>query len=96
MYKKFTSHGHKKWLKILPEIIDKYNYKVHSTIKTTLMKGSKNPASIRGIVLRNDFENDLTLPRKKPKFKLVIIFEFSGGNLILKRDTRQSGPKRSL
>ena len=37
-------------LKILPEIIDKYNNKVHSTIKTMPMKASENPASIRGIV----------------------------------------------
>ena len=52
MMSKFTFQGHKKWLKILPEIIDKYNNKVHSTIKTTPMKASKNPASIRGIVLK--------------------------------------------
>ena len=62
MSKKFTSQGHKKWLKILPEIIDKYNNKVHSTIKTTPMKASENPASIRGIVLKNNIENDLMLP----------------------------------
>ena len=70
MSKKFTSQGHKKWLKLLPEIIDKYNNKVHSTIKTTPMKASENPASIRGRVLKNNFENDLTLPRKKSKFKV--------------------------
>ena len=70
MFKKFTSQGHKKWLKILPEIIDKYNIKVHRTIKTTPMKASENPASIRGIVLKNNFENDLTLPRNKSKFKV--------------------------
>ena len=70
MSKKFTSQGHKKWLKLLPEIIDKYNNKVHSTIKTTPMNASENPASIRGTVLKNNFENDLTLPRKKSKFKV--------------------------
>ena len=70
MSKKFTSQGHKKGLKILPEIVDKYNNKVHSTIKTTPMKASENPASIRGIVLKNNIENDLTLPRKKSKFKV--------------------------
>ena len=32
LFKKFTFQGHKKWLKLLPEIIDKYNNKVHSTI----------------------------------------------------------------
>ena len=52
LFKKFTSQGHKKWLKILPEIIDKYNNKVHSTIKTTPMKASEYPFSIRGIVLK--------------------------------------------
>ena len=70
MSKKFTSQGHKKWLKILPEIVGKYNNKVHSTNKTTPMKASENPASIRGIVLKNNFENDLTLSRKKSKFKV--------------------------
>ena len=34
------------------------------------MKASENPASIRGIVLKNNFENDLTLSRKKSKFKV--------------------------
>ena len=62
--KKFTSQGHKKWH------IDIYNNKVHSTIKTTPMKASENPASIRGIVLKNNIENDLTLSRKKSKFKV--------------------------
>ena len=43
------------------------------------MKASENPASVRGIVLKNNFENDLTLPQKKPKFKLgdyVWIFQW--------------------
>ena len=34
------------------------------------MKASENPASIRGIVLKNNFENNLSLPRKKSKFKV--------------------------
>ena len=70
MSKKFTSQGHKKWIKIVPEIIDKYNNKVHSTIKTTPMKASENPASIKGIVLKTNIENELTFTRKKPKFKV--------------------------
>ena len=43
------------------------------------MKVSENPASIRGIVLKNNIENDLTLPRKKSKFKVgnrVRIFQW--------------------
>ena len=52
MSKKFASQGHKKWLKILPEIIDKYNNKVHCTIKTTPMKASENLGSIRDIILK--------------------------------------------
>ena len=34
------------------------------------MKASENPAFIRGIVLKNNFENDLTLPQTKSKFKV--------------------------
>ena len=34
------------------------------------MKASENPASIRGIVLKNNIENDLTISRKKSKFKV--------------------------
>ena len=96
MSKKFTSQGHKKWLKILPEIIDKYNNKVHSIIKTTPMKASESPASIRGIVLKNNIENDLTLPRKKSKFKVgdrVRIFRWKSH---FEKDLLQNGPERSL
>ena len=35
MFKRFASQGHQKWVIILPEILGKYNNKVHSTIKTT-------------------------------------------------------------
>ena len=70
MFKKFTSQGNQRWFKILPEILERYNNKVHSTIKTTPAKASENPASIRGINLRNNSENELTLPRRKPKFKV--------------------------
>ena len=97
MFKKFTSQGNQRWFKILPEILERYNNKVHSTIKTTPMKASENPASIRGIVLKNNFENDLTLSRKKSKFKVgdrVRIFRWKSH--FLKRGTQQSGPKRSL
>ena len=70
MFKKFTSQGNQKWLKILPEILERYNNKVHSSIKTTPTKASEDPNSIMGITLRNNSENELTLPRKKPKFKV--------------------------
>ena len=78
MFKKFTSQGHKKWLKILPKIIDKYNNKVHSAIKTTPMKASENPASIRGIVLKNNFENDRHSSLKKILGEMI---GFPGGGV---------------
>ena len=93
LFKKFTSQGHRKWLKILPEIIDKYNNKLHSTIITTPMKASENPVSTRGIVLKNNFENDLTLSRKKSKFKVgdrVRIFRWKSH---FEKGTPQSGPQ---
>ena len=70
MFKRFTSQGNQKWLKILSGILERYNTKVHSSIKTTPVKASKDPNSIRGITLRNNSENELTLPRRKPKFKV--------------------------
>ena len=70
MFKKFTSQGDQRWNKILPEILERYNNKVHSSIKTTPVKASEDPNSISGITLRNNSENELTLPQRKPKFKL--------------------------
>jgi hypothetical protein len=41
MWKEFTKNGNKKWLNILPTLIDKYNNKKHSTIKMTPVDARK-------------------------------------------------------
>ena len=94
-FKKFTSQGNQKWLKILPEIADKYKNKVHSTIQTTPIRASENPNYIGGIVLKNNIENELTLPQNLNS-RLVNACEFSSGNRSLQKDTQQSGSKKSL
>ena len=42
MWKRFTEIGNQKnWVKLLPELIDEYNNKYHSTIQITPIEGSK-------------------------------------------------------
>ena len=42
MYRKFTElDDSKHWLKLLPELVNEYNNRYHSTIKMTPVEGSK-------------------------------------------------------
>ena len=50
MFKKFTEQGNQNWLEILVKVIDKYNNKVHSIVKTTPGKASKNQDSIKDVI----------------------------------------------
>ena len=70
MFKQFTILRHQKWLKLLPEIINKYNNKIHSTIKETPSNASKNPELIEDINRYNNNYNEYYLQKKKPKFKI--------------------------
>ena len=70
MFKIFTERGSQNWLHLLPDIVRRYNNKVHSTIGTTPQKASDNPNSIQRVMYKNNFENERTLPKKKPKFKV--------------------------
>jgi hypothetical protein len=70
MFKQFTIQGNKKWLKILPIVIDKYNNKIHSTINMTPTEASNNPDKIKETVMNNNYYNENNLKKTKPKFKL--------------------------
>ena len=70
MFKQFTIQRHQKWLKLLPEIINKYNNKIHSTIQETPSNASKNPELIEDINRYNNNYNEYYLQKKKPKFKI--------------------------
>jgi transposase InsO family protein len=79
LWKRFTVQGHQKWIKILPEVVEKYNNTVHSSIKTTPLEASKNPESIRLINYENININELTQRKKKPRFQMgdrVRIFKY--------------------
>ena len=79
LWKRFTVQGHQKWVKILPEVVEKYNNTVHSSIKTTPVEASKNPKSIKQINYENINKNELTQRKQTPRFKLgdrVRIFKY--------------------
>ena len=66
MYRKFTElDDNKDWLKVLPELVNEYNNRYHSTIKMTPVDGSKkeNEEQIKREVFTEEFSS------KKPKFK---------------------------
>ena len=66
MYRKFTELESTKWVKLLPELVDEYNHRVHHTIKMTPIEGSKkkNEEQIRREVFS-------ILPSvKKPRYKV--------------------------
>jgi transposase InsO family protein len=42
MWKEFTRNGNKKWVNLLPALIDSYNNKVHSTIKMSPIEAVKD------------------------------------------------------
>src|SRR5271156_1151587 len=66
MYKKFTELETSKWLKLLPELINEYNNRYHSTIKMSPIEGSlkKNEEQIKREVFTEEISS------KKPKFKI--------------------------
>jgi integrase-like protein len=70
MWKEFTIQGHQKWLKLLPELLHKYNNKVHSSIKETPTNASKKPSLIENINRDNNNYNEHYITKNKPKFKI--------------------------
>ena len=70
LFKKFTEQGNQKWLRILPKIVKEYNNKIHSSIGETPARASKNPALIAIKTTDNNFENERTLKKQKPKFEV--------------------------
>ncbi len=81
MYKKFTEQGNQKWLTLLPELMQKYNNKIHRSINTTPAKASSNPDSIKIEINKDNYTNEMNskLVKNKPKFKVhdrVRIFKY--------------------
>ena len=70
MWKQFTVQGNQNWLKVLPNVVEAYNNKVHRMIKTTPKEASENPGKIKEIIEKSNFENEDTLKKKEPKFKI--------------------------
>jgi hypothetical protein len=66
MWKEFTKNGNKKWIELLPMLINKYNSKVHSSIRMT-------PNNARKQENNNQVNETLNTDKRqfrKPKFKI--------------------------
>ena len=78
MWKHFISVGNQKWDNdLLQAIVEKYNNKVHSSIKLTPSQASINPELVKDVNNINNHKND-SLP-DKIKFKVgdhVRIFKY--------------------
>ena len=71
LWRRFIAQNNQKWLKILPEVVDEYNNKIHRSIQVTPTQASNNPDIIKEITAQNNYENENNpkIP-KKPKFKV--------------------------
>ena len=67
MWKRFTEQNSTQYLKMLPDIINKYNNSYHSSIKISPVEASKKKKE--GIVYYNLYRN-LKATKTKPKFKV--------------------------
>ena len=70
MWKRFTVQGNQKWFKILSELVNEYNNKMHRMIKTTPKYASENPDKIKDIINKNNYENENKIKKKKYKFSI--------------------------
>src|SRR5437773_1712850 len=66
MYRKFTELESNKWVKLLPELVNEYNNRVHSTIKMTPIEGSKKKNELQ--ILQDVFS--ITGTSKPPRYKI--------------------------
>jgi hypothetical protein len=66
MWKEFTRNNNKKWVNLLPKLIEKYNNKVHRTISMTPIEALKEKN--REIVYDRLYK--AFLGKLKPKFKV--------------------------
>lgn len=67
MWKQFTLRGNYKWVDILPELVEKYNNKIHRTIK---MKPSDVNGKNEKQLLRNVYKHHQIQEQYKRKFKI--------------------------
>jgi hypothetical protein len=70
MWKKFTIFGNQKWVKMLPDVVNQYNKKIHSSIKLTPEEASNHPEKLTIINTENNYENEYNYKKKKPKFSV--------------------------
>jgi len=68
MWKEFTIQGNQKWLKILPNVLNFYNNKIHGTIEVSSKEESENPEKIIDKINKNNDENQNL--KEKIKFKI--------------------------
>ena len=98
MYKKFTERGNRIWIDILPELMDKYNNKVHTSIGFTPKEASDNPKLILEKTNENNNENHnveekqkfnvgdrVRIFKYKKKFEKGVTYKFSKEIFIIKK-----------
>jgi L-rhamnose mutarotase len=83
LWKIFSIQGNQKWVKILPDVINNYNNKKHSTIRLSPKEASDHPEKVAAINSLNSYKNedqDFQSEKKKyPKFKVgdrVIVYKY--------------------
>jgi hypothetical protein len=77
MWKIFTQDGNQKWFKILPEVVDRYNNKVHSIIGMTPTEASNDSWKIQKLSKDIMFMNDRIKRKGKPKLKFGEYYMYS-------------------
>jgi len=65
MYKKFTERGNRIWVDVLPDLINFYNNKIHSSIGVTPTEASENPKLIQEVNLNNNNFNENMIQKQK-------------------------------
>ena len=96
MFKIFTERGSQNWLHLLHDVLNRYNSKIHSTIRTTPQKASDNPESIQRIMYKNNFENEMRLKYKKTSLEWMIVSECLNGSPISKKGIQRNGLEKYL
>ena len=91
MYKKFTENNNTIFYNIIDDLVNEYNHKYHTTIKTSPIEGSKK---INEKKIKNIYNFDKTT--KIGKFKIGDRVRISLEKKILKNLMRLIGPKKFL
>ena len=92
MFKHFTAKNTKKYIGVLDDFVERYNNTRHSSIKMTPAEASKKTNEVA--FYRNLYP-DFTRRPMRALYKIGDKFEFIRKRSFLKRDSPQTGQKKS-